>query len=280
MQIKFIQRFIDILRLSLDTGMIYETYKKFREFEDIKNKIETLILGSSHGYCGYVANENEYNLCLSSQDLYYSFKLYEKYQKLPKLKNIVIFYSVFSRGFELDKTNEKQRTLSYKHFFNIPILNNNFYLNLKEISFEHYYKKIKSFPINKNNGNQENYNFPPCFIPVETRVKQHYKNFQRNNYQIKWLKQLVHCAKNNFHKVYIVIPPVTNEYKINMQKISLNKNLFDDLNDLENVNIINLYDLNIFKNEDFIDWDHLNFEGAKKCTKYIRNIRNKTEKNN
>ena len=76
MSFKFIQKIINALRLHLSKDVLWEHYKKYKEFEDTKDSVKTLILGSSHGAYGYIAKGDEYNLSLSSQDLYYAYKLY------------------------------------------------------------------------------------------------------------------------------------------------------------------------------------------------------------
>ena len=80
----------------------------------------TLVLGSSHGQYSFIPQKGEYNLCLPSQNLYYSCSLYKKYcSRLKNLKNIVLFHSVFSRSLELVKTNEDFRCYHYKKLFDI-----------------------------------------------------------------------------------------------------------------------------------------------------------------
>ena len=55
MSFKFIQKIINALRLHLSKDVLWEHYKKYKELEDIKNDVKTLILGSSHGAYGYIA---------------------------------------------------------------------------------------------------------------------------------------------------------------------------------------------------------------------------------
>ena len=64
MSFKFIQKIINALRLHLSKDVLWEHYKKYKEFEDTKDSVKTLILGSSHGAYGYIAKGDEYNLSL------------------------------------------------------------------------------------------------------------------------------------------------------------------------------------------------------------------------
>lgn len=274
MAIRFLQNFIDILRLHLSKDIIWEHYKKFKEIETFKDEIETLVLGSSHGAYGYKAIDNEYNLSLSSQDLYYSYKLYEKYSTiLTNLKNIVLFYSVFSNGFILDKTREKQRVLTYKNIFNIPILHPALYFKIYNISFPFYLGKVKNRMINYNHGNIENPSFY-CQCSPELRANSHYKNNLRPNKQNYWIENLINLAKENNINVFIILSPAKSAYK---DCLPNSKDLFKDLlNSIEGkeITLINLYDSDLFVDDDFGDWDHLNSNGAEKLSNYVREIIN------
>ena len=274
MSLDFLQKIIDVLRLHLSKEILWEHYKKYKEIEKYKDNTETLILGSSHGVYGYNAIDGEYNLALSSQDLYYSFKLYEKYSaELPKLKNIILFYSVFSNGFILDKTGEKQRVLAYKNLFKIPVLNDSLYFKVYNLSFPHYLGKVKKRLINYNHGNIENPKFfvDPEITP-ELRAKQHLKNNLRPNKQNYWVENLINLAKNNKHCVYIVLSPATDAYK---NCLPDSKELFKDILDLicdKDVCLVDLYNSELFTDEDFGDLDHLNSNGAEKLSNYVRNL--------
>lgn len=276
MSIDFLQKIIDILRLHLSKEVLWEHYKKFKEIEQYKNETKTLILGSSHGIYGYKAIDGEYNLALSSQDLYYSYKLYEKYLKeLPNLKNVILFYSVFSNGFILDKTGEKQRVLAYKNLFKLPVLNDCLYFKIYNLSFPYYLGKVKKRPIICNHGNIEN---PKFFvseeITPELRAKQHLKNNLRPNKQNYWVENLINLAKENNHKVYIILSPATNAYKNCLPE---SKELFKDILDLicdKDINLIDLYNSEMFTEDDFGDLDHLNSKGAEKLSNYVRSLMN------
>ena len=124
------------MSLSLQENLFYDAhyrdiyngytlyYLKFKSLENKLSGIKNLILGSSHGVYGFLPNNNEFNLCFPSQDLYYALKLYEKYRfKCHNLRTIYLFYSVFSPGFELAESNEKWRCTWYQMFFNIKSQN-------------------------------------------------------------------------------------------------------------------------------------------------------------
>lgn len=272
MNLNFVQEIINQLRLHLNKDLILQHFNKFIQLQYYKNHIKTLVLGSSHGDFGYIAKEDEFNLSLTSQDLYYSYKLYEKYANLSQLKNIILFYSVFSNGFILDKTSLKEIALSYKMFFDIPIVHNCLYLKLRNLSFPKYLCKVIKTEIifcNGNNKHTENLFMNTKEITANERAKAHKKTYNRPDKQIKWLKLLIQLANKNKHRVFIVISPATKEYKSYLVSES---NLFTEIKELKHCKIIDLYNSNLFEQEDFGDWDHLNENGAKKLSNYVRNL--------
>ncbi len=116
------QTILDILRFRYKyKGEYIFAVKKKYFFEKNKDKINTIILGSSHGQYAYLPeNIEEFNMCLPSQDIYYSKKLYEyAIKNVKNLKNIILFYSVFSPGYEMDKTNERFRCAHYLFLYGI-----------------------------------------------------------------------------------------------------------------------------------------------------------------
>lgn len=241
-------------------------YKKFSAMNFLKDKTVTLAIGNSHGLYGYRANKGAFNFCDFSQDLYTSFKVYEYYANAKNLKNIILFYSVFSNGFELSKTNSKNLCAMYKYFFEIP------YIGIdKEIEedFNEMSKTLKRTDKIKNfYGNFKNYknnNFP-----AEKRIQTHLRENQRNNIQNKWLTEIIEIAKKQNHNLYICIAPARKDYRdLLPNKDILFQSLYETIKDTNKVELINLYDSENFNTTDFCDTDHLNLIGANKLTKII-----------
>ncbi|MDA3966818.1 hypothetical protein [Helicobacter sp. WB40] len=102
--------FIDYLKLE---------YKKYISLMARSLNIQDLALGSSHGNYGYIPNNNGFNLANTSQDLYTSYSLYLYVQNLPLLKNIFLFYSIFSPGYNLILSGESHFATIYKLLYNI-----------------------------------------------------------------------------------------------------------------------------------------------------------------
>jgi hypothetical protein len=80
---------------------------KKRTFDKKVRVIETVSLGSSHcefGFNHQYMSSLSFNYGLTSLDLYSCFMLYKFFcKKAARLKNVALFYSVFSNGYELEK---------------------------------------------------------------------------------------------------------------------------------------------------------------------------------
>lgn len=61
-------------------------------------------------------------------------------------------------------------------------------------------------------------------------------------------------------------------YKNHIKTLVSESNLFTEIKELKHCKIIDLYNSNLFEQEDFGDWDHLNENGAKKLSNYVRNL--------
>lgn len=297
-----IQTIIDLIRgklklkLQIENRMISDKiyYDKFNGLKipfmkanSIENNcglIENIILGSSHGVYGYIPEQNEFNLCFPSQDLYYSFSLYEKFRgKCPNLKNIILFYSVFSAGFDLAKSSEKWRCLCYKDAFNI----NSIYENVNKLSV----KKIKSISKKKQYQEIKNLTVSDFYrgenidieglatfknainsYPAKERAFDHLKfNVKYNNLQNIYLKKLIELIKENNGNLYIVIPLMQAELVKWLPDLNIIMTELFDISKQNNLKILNFYQNNDFGPKDFFDYDHLNYSGARKLTALIKN---------
>lgn len=257
---KNIPSYINITEIEYLKYHLEYMYLKKVMLDKAKN-IDTLVLGSSHGDYAFNPEHfpSSFNLCCGSQDLKNAYLIYKKISESDKkIKNIIIFYSIFSPGHNLDKSPYRMLPLAINKIFNLGIEYNqedlNYYNNL-EIPIEN--KKIKH---NLFNGYiPSNKNFFPESYTVERRVAEHLKlnkiESENNN-----LIDIINLAKEK-HKLYIVIPPARSDYK----KIAGNShNLFGSLYKIvnnhskaRNIEIIDFYDSDIFLDTYFGDFDHL-----------------------
>lgn len=253
------------LRIIDDSFVRYVKLKK-KGLEQHKGDITTVALRGSYVDYGYYASEGSYNLGLTSSDLYSSFWIYESQLRyLPKLKNCVLYYSVFCPGFELIKTVEKYRQLVYSKIFeyNLP---DSITLNPKHVS---YVLKCIDKADNVNcdisyYGYQRKSDFAET--PASVRVAHHLRENIREPDQLKWLELLADEIDKDRRRLFIVLPPYRSDYKkLLPAKSIIYKKLFS-INFPSSTVIVDFHDSEIFNDSDFGDTDHLNEQGAKKIT--------------
>ncbi len=259
------------IRPSINTDFFDELILKYDELQLKKENIDTIVLGSSHAAAGFIPKQfsiTAFNLASASQDLYYSCQLLKYCQKeLKNLKNIYLFYSVFSSGFELQKTNEKERCAFFKFLFNIP------YKYDTDNKLEYFYKQTYSY-YKKNkknidtNGYIEQKNFFPSDYPINERAKTHLRENQRENNQMDYLQKIIEiCTRDNIN-LKIIIPPLRNDFYNLLPDENI---LFAKLYQQDNLpEIFSFWKNEIFMDSDFGDFDHLNKQGAIKLTNLIK----------
>lgn len=241
----------------------YLALQKHKDFEN-------LILGSSHGRDGFIPGKNDFNLSNSSLDLYRIWNLYKYVVEhgLNKIKKVIIFWSVFHPGLQLEKTKEFKKCIPYKALFNID-----YACGFKPYD-KYAIKRIKK-QLNKTNcpndyrgksGYDKNH-----IDPADILVSQHLKNTMRNNNQIQYLDNIVKLARKQKHAVYIVLPPYRSDYlKYLPDDKIIYRELFDFLNENTDVKLLNLQRDNDFTDSDFDSPDHCNENGGIKLTEKIR----------
>ena len=250
--------------------------RKIRALEAMKNRVRTLILGSSHAQMGYIAQDGEFNLGSSYQDMYYTYEFYRRYCRTTALENIVVFYSVFSQGSMLIRTRDARSCAGFKAVAGIDwedmALAEAMKLNRLCRPFSRKATQfLSSHPLQKDDcGNEYDY------IPVRTpkasdRALAHLKNNSRDFDMTTWLVKLVEEAGRRRQKVFVVIPPATSGYRAALPSGML---LFDNvrkaISAFPDVKLLDFYDDMDFCDGDFIDWDHLSSTGAAKLTAKIR----------
>lgn len=251
---------------------IQYVYKKNYGFLKQSKQIETLAISSSHtdyGFYPYLI-KNSYNLGLPSADLYTTYQLYELNRfRLEKLKNVIIFYSVFSNGFSLIKTNEKYRTVFYKYFLGIPYQESTY---IDESNEKLIIKKCNEISIINYEDSYLGYDLQTYYgtkISPEDRVKSHLRENLREPDQLIWFSKLIESIKADKRNMVIVLSPVRKDYKSLLPDKEI---IFKKLYQLRSNNfiIIDLYDEESFTDADFGDTDHLNEIGANKATNIIK----------
>lgn len=280
MKFKTIQSFIDNFRGKTDDSFVRLLTEKT---DNAKNRsVKNLILGSSHMEYGYVSSDKDfYNLASANQDIYYTYNLYRLFSS-ENTKNVIFDFSVFSKGFNLAKTNSADYCALFKVLSGINYENK---ICAKE---KNLYKKERIFRKNVNwcrrkfkvsenyNGCFEEYQFPTEFsvdVTAEERAGKHLKNHERTETMTVYLEKLLDETQKNNQNLIIVITPCTSQYRKNLPDTDkMYEELFKISSKYPNSYIINLYDDNEFSDEDFYDWDHLKYQGALKMSEKINDF--------
>ncbi|MCR9581209.1 hypothetical protein [Vibrio antiquarius] len=254
-----------------DSDFISEVYKKKAGFENHKNTIETLVLRGSHADYGFYVRgtHNIYNLGLTSSDLYTNYKLFEKVkEQAPKLKNIVIFFSVFTPGLSLIKTREKYRCVAYKYFFDVEYQENGLIETKNEKKIIAAIKKTNKPDVDLDYNGYDEKSVFGSIDDAQSRVRTHIRENKREPDQMIWLDRLIAGCEQAGYNLLIVIPPVRSNYRSILPNES---ELFEKLYSINNgrANIESFYDSEIFSDDDLGDTDHLNESGAKKLKNQV-----------
>lgn len=271
MRLSLIQNIINICRGKL--LYLKEIADKYANLQNTET-FNTLVLGSSHAIF-YQADENELNLATSSQDLYYSYSLYEKYGQ--KAKNIILTYSVFSKGLCLIKTNEIELCILLKEIFGIDYQFKKIAKNKLMYILEPFYKiQIKRYLKDNNALRKRKYNdkeaqFMNSTDYIQNRARKHYKNYQREINQLGFIEKFIEKTKENNQKLILILPPAKVIYK---ETLPNGKEIFEHIFEIckkyNHVEIHDFYNSNFFKEEEFADGDHLNILGQTKLTEMIK----------
>lgn len=252
------------------------TLRKRLQAREKAGVIENMILGSSHAKCGWAAGEKDINLGMDSQDLYYSYNLYKKYMDIfPNLKNIIVFYAVFSSGLDTEYTSYFYSAIAQHVYFGIPYHNED---KAIELNFEGFEKAIKNKHFSLLKAAQKlssDYVAEKERFVSEDIVKQtalnHLKNNQRQVDQNIYLQNLCRQASERQQQVTVIIPPFVSLYKsVLPDEKEIFKTLYALADDNPNLKILSYYNSNAFSDDDFADYEHLNRQGAEKLTALIK----------
>lgn len=251
--------------------------------EKNKNYIENLFLGSSHCDSGINSNLYEnfsaFNLGIGAQDLYQSYQLYKMYVNyLPNLKKVFLCYSVFSTGYEQEKSINANYAYFYDKIFGIPFKLEPKFGNLsKELNVIEKEAKRKIYLYAGYTGYGESigkYNEANALRDINGHVKHAF----RDNNQEQYVIEMTKLAQEHNQRLIVFIPPHSPKYRNLLPEYvekyghkfeDVFKPLYEKQKDAD-FEIINLFDDNRFIQEDFYDLEHLNAYGALKLTKIIK----------
>jgi hypothetical protein len=223
--------------------------------------VTTLVAGSSHGDFGFdpAYLPGSFNLCCRSQDLKYSYFLYKTLsEQLEALRTIVVFYSVFSPGWVLDRSrSEGMISVAINELFNLG-------LDYEDPALTSLYETVVgklgdlSVDVSGRSGFLPDYNksFMPPRMTTEQRVADHMK-FNRRENALPYLDMLISLSAQNRHRLLVVVPPVRSDFRIRAPGAELFRGLKQRTDGHAHVQVLDLYDHDDFEDGFFGDMDHL-----------------------
>ena len=251
----------------------------------IKNaeKIEVLILGSSHSYYGINPSYfsfNAFNSAHVSQDLKYDLLIFNKFKNHLKNLNFVILPISYFTFFSLLEESKENWRIQYYNIYYLNKFVEIDKINIKgsiESIIKYYILHKSNINVNQlgfNNRDKKKQNITKSFeiTGKEAALRHTENNFNHLILNRKRLEQLLnHCIYANI-KVILFTPPALDFYtkNLNLQQLEIaEKTLSEISRSYKNVSYYNLLNDKRFDKQDFYDADHMNYLGAKKLSNIL-----------
>lgn len=231
-----------------------------------RDGIDTIVVGSSHGDYAFDPKfcPGAFNLCCKSQDLKHSYGIYRSVaQELPGIRHVVVFYSVFSPGFYLEKVySERDICLAINEVFGTGFAYEDEYLVQTAALIK---DRLDSFGIALEGHSgflpTSGKFFFPASHGAERRANDHMKLNVSDAANLYLLKILM-LARQLGHKVTIVMPPVRSDYRAAVGRDF--QHVFRGVLEIAQefsaayaFDVLGLYADAAFPDEHFGDYDHL-----------------------
>jgi hypothetical protein len=265
------------------------SYKK--HYLDIHaNKIETLILGSSHTYFGIdpvYFSTNTFNAAIFSQAPGYDMEILKLYdEKLTHLQTVVIPLAYPTLG--LNRAVERWRSKNYIIYYGIILHDEplKYYFELTSSSFNTHIERIKAYLQGysitcTNLGWGIRYNSQDARDLEKTgknSILGHTQNIHSLEYKeilesnIKSLNTIAEICRKHNAKLLLFTPPAYKTYyqQLDREQLDLTVKTANEIaNRNSNCVYINLLTDSTFRATDYYDADHLSEIGAKKLSLLI-----------
>lgn len=245
-----------------DDQFLSYVLKKKLGIEKNKNNIRTLALRGSIADYGFypIDPTSDYNLGLTSSDLYTAYHLYLRYRvELKKLSRVVVYINPASIGFSLIKTRERYRAVAYKYYFGVPYQ--------EEGQIKRRDEKI----ILRRCGKIDNPIIDDVYCGFEekkgisadaaARAEAHLRESRREPDQLSWLVALYDAVAEDSRSLYVVIAPARRDYKNHLPSPDV---LFKKIYALSGMRfyLLDFYDSTEIDDSHMADTDHLNTAGS------------------
>lgn len=258
---------------------------KFLALERCRADVSTLVLGSSHAYYGYFAEQDEFNLADVSCDFHLASALlgYWLSRGLPALRRVVLFYDDFGPGNVLEKSSEVYRMIPYVRLYGMEIgshrSDTNLYLSYDDLcaAFDRGMRRFRPIVDDGYRGNF-GYGFRPYKSPqgiLEKRVRGHLK--LNSGEECVHIARMIADLKPLGIRLTLVMPPLREDYRSLLPKDRgvLFRALWRTGISPQDIEFVDLLDSSLFTSGDFNDMDHLNENGARKLSACVRTSANK-----
>ena len=297
--VKIVVFALPVILLLLAVEIFYRVVPNNYSFKNDKliesfDNTEVLILGSSHTFYGInpaYLSRPAFNLAEISQTIYFDKLLFDKYlNRFDKLKYLVLNVEYTSLS-QVDNTDEDVwRKYYYEKYMNLEVpliskLDYQRYLLSSTKSFNFNINLIKSFLKNRTivtcddkgfgvdyTKQNKDLNFKKYTKEVVRRHEDGLSDFSLNTQRLQEI--IGKCHKKNI-KIVLLITPVCKEYAFNVNQIKWHK-IVSNCNQLSTKNkdvyFLNLFQDSRFTNDDLFDSDHLNTDGAKKCSLIVNSL--------
>lgn len=278
--------------LEIILRIIPNDYKLKKDYIRTKgDKIENLILGSSHTYKGIKPDyflPNSFNLAYSSQSLMFDKIILEKYiNDLKNLKRVIIPISYFSLRKDIDLDEKSVRKYDYYRYHDIDLDIIEFY-EIEKYSiivnkgFKKSFKVVKDYLISDKNlitcdslgweithGKRKKINFAD---DAKKYIGYHTQGIDDYSFNLQVLSEIERLLAAKGIKMILITTPVTSYYNelldsTELEKIAIAINDFAKSN--PNVEYHDYLQEPSFVIEEFYDSNHLNEAGAIKLSKIL-----------
>lgn len=244
--------------------------------EQESDTLETIVLGSSHGDYAFdpAYLPNSFNLCYRSLDLKHCYALYHRTIAMcPNLKNIVLFYSVFTPGNMLERSpSEAGIGALLSALFDLGVEYQSDDLTELAQNLADRLQEGLAATLIEEAGKLEGY---AGFLPgskgpanaseFQARMLTHIKlNYEAGaDY---YLLKILALANRLGHGITIVVPPASSIYRnvLNTRSSVLFRELIEVIGLMPwtvPIQMINAYDDEAYLDSEFVDSDHLDVRG-------------------
>lgn len=251
------------------------------------DKVNTLILGSSHTYYGIRADllgDSTFNLANVSQTPEYDYALLKEYLPLmPNLKRVIIPISYFTFRDRKLEDFAPELCVNYKVGMKLPVHSDFSKYNLALYDFKGYCGRLRGLFLTEESNECDSLGYGLGFdISHRSRIWEEAGKARaqeltqstpgRPQEVYKVLEQTAELCWSHEIELILITTPVWHTFRENTDKeqYAEMRRLTAQLVDKWGLRYLDFYDSDIFTEEDFHDTDHLSDVGGYKLARILR----------